>query len=98
MSQVYSNELAPSSTRPPHYSSRFAVDLPKSQQRVSYRVELEKGQDGWIIAKCPDVEGAISQGRNRDEALRNIVEAISIILEDTFGKKAQEFLILWEEK
>jgi predicted RNase H-like HicB family nuclease len=66
--------------------------------RQSYRVSLEKGQDGWIVAKCLDIVGAISQGKTREEALRNIVEAISAILEDTLGRQPPEFLVTWEEK
>jgi len=96
MSQAYEIELEASTTRL-HYTE-FDIKWSESQQKVSYRVVLRKGQDGWIVAKCLDVKGAISQGRNRDEALRNIVEAISVILEDTFGEQTPEFLIIWEEK
>jgi hypothetical protein len=45
-------------------------------------VVLKKSLDGWIIAKCVDVKGAVSQGRNFEEAVRNVIEAISAILED----------------
>jgi len=85
------------STASPRYS-RFDIELPvKSQQREIYRVKLEKGQDGWIVAKCLDVKGAISQGKNKDEALRNIVEAIEAVLEDIFHDQAPEFSIVLEE-
>lgn len=96
MSQMYAIEWDASTTRP-HYS-QLDVMVSRVQRRESYRVVLEKGQDGWIVAKCLDVKGAISQGKDREEALRNIVEAISAILEDAFGKNAPEFLITWEEK
>ncbi len=87
-----------STTSRPHYSS-FSVELPPIRQRVTYRVLLEKGQDGWIVAKCLDVKGAISQGKNREEALKNIIEAISAILEDIYeGKEIPEFMITWEER
>lgn len=42
---------------------------------------LRPGEDGWIIAECPVIPGCISQGRTRDEALRNIREAIDLCLE-----------------
>lgn len=67
------------------------------EPRVCYRVSLERGVDGWIIAKCLDIEGAISQGKTVDQALKNIVEAISAILEAR-GEGQREFLITWVEK
>jgi predicted RNase H-like HicB family nuclease len=66
--------------------------------RYCYRVILKKGFDGWIIAKCIDVKGAISQGKNVQEALRNIIEAISAILEDTYGEVREFSILLREEK
>ncbi|MEM3588218.1 MAG: type II toxin-antitoxin system HicB family antitoxin [Candidatus Jordarchaeaceae archaeon] len=96
MSQTYVMEWS-ASTASPHYS-RFLSEDYEIKQRKIYKVVLEKGQNGWIVAKCLDVEGAISQGKNKEEALRNIVEAISAILEDSFGEEAPEFFITWEEK
>jgi len=97
MAQVFSNTLE-ASTFDPRFSQIFDIPLPDNQMKLSYHVVLEKGQDDWIVAKSPDVEGAISQGKNKDEALRNIVEAISLLVEDRFGNKAKEFSISWEEK
>jgi len=45
---------------------------------------LKKGLNGWILAKCVDVKGAVSQGRNLEEAVR---KAISAILEDIYGEE-----------
>jgi len=44
-------------------------------------VLLRPGEDGWVVAECPVIPGCISQGRNRDEALVNIREAIGLCLE-----------------
>jgi predicted RNase H-like HicB family nuclease len=39
-------------------------------------------QDGpWFVAYCAEVPGANGQGRNRDECLANLREAIALILE-----------------
>ena len=46
--------------------------VPKSVVRVQYR----QGEDGWIIAECPDLPGCVSQGRSISEARRNIANAI----------------------
>jgi predicted RNase H-like HicB family nuclease len=40
-------------------------------------------QDGdWFIAYCPEISGANGQGRTKDECLKNLSEAIALILED----------------
>ena len=44
-------------------------------------VVLSKGEDGWIIATCPVIPGCTTQGRTRDEALKNAREAIELCLE-----------------
>ncbi len=46
-----------------------------------FPVILRPGEDGWTIAQCPVLDGCISQGRTRDEALANITEAIQTCLE-----------------
>ncbi len=85
------------STEPIHQTSfRIPVETPRA--RTIYHVRLEKGSDGWIVAKCTDIKGAISQGKTKDEALRNIVEAIAVILEDIYEGQQPEFSIIWEEK
>lgn len=50
---------------------------------------VQKGQDGYYVIECPVFEGCYSQGKTIDEALRNIREAIQLILEE---KKAQAIL------
>ena len=39
-------------------------------------VTLERAEDGWIVAECPALPGCVSQGRDEQEALENIREAI----------------------
>ncbi len=40
-------------------------------------------RDGrWFIASCPEVPGANGQGRTKAAALKNLAEAIPLILED----------------
>lgn len=43
---------------------------------------LWKGDDGLLVARCLEIPAAISQGKTRDEALQNIEEALSLVLED----------------
>ncbi|GEM_PF-542619 len=42
-----------------------------------FHVTLETAEDGWIIAECPAFPGCVSQGRDEQEALANIKEAIT---------------------
>lgn len=44
-------------------------------------VILERDETGMIVAACPAIPGCISQGRNEDEAIANIREAIVGCLE-----------------
>ncbi|MEA2838469.1 MAG: hypothetical protein QOD89_3019 [Bradyrhizobium sp.] len=46
-----------------------------------YLVTLIAGEDGYIVAECPALPGCVSQGKTREEALRNIQEAIEGIIE-----------------
>ena len=42
----------------------------------TYIVTLNPGEDGYIVAECPSLPGCVSQGKTREEALKNIREAI----------------------
>ncbi len=40
-------------------------------------------RDGkWYVAYCPEIPGANGQGKTKEEARRNLAEAIALILED----------------
>jgi predicted RNase H-like HicB family nuclease len=34
-------------------------------------------EEGWVVAECPALPGCVSQGRDEEEAIRNIREAIT---------------------
>lgn len=38
--------------------------------------------EGWFIAYCPEFPGANGQGKDKEEALQDLSEAIALILED----------------
>jgi predicted RNase H-like HicB family nuclease len=40
----------------------------------------EDGENGWIVATCPEVPGAITQGRTIEEARENLRDAIHEML------------------
>jgi len=45
------------------------------------KVVREKGEDGYVSAHCPSLKSCWSQGKTKDEALRNIRDAIDLYLE-----------------
>ncbi len=48
---------------------------------MKYRVILEQDEDGVYAAQVPALPACISQGASRDEAIKNIHEAIEVYLE-----------------
>jgi predicted RNase H-like HicB family nuclease len=45
-----------------------------------YTAIFEEGENGWIVASCPEVPGALTQGRTLDEARENLKDAIHEML------------------
>lgn len=43
---------------------------------MMFHVTLEHAEDGWIVAECPALPGCVSQGKDEEEALEHIREAI----------------------
>jgi predicted RNase H-like HicB family nuclease len=63
----------------------------------------EPDEEGWIVARVIEVPGALSQGRTREEARENVIDALRLMLtpddEDpaaTAGRREQLDLILAE--
>ena len=48
---------------------------------MNYSVILEPQDEGGYSVRCLELPGAISQGETKTEALKNIKEAITLILE-----------------
>ena len=40
------------------------------------QVFIHPGEDGYWVAECPSLPGCVSQGMTREEAVRNVKEAI----------------------
>ena len=66
--------------------------LRSSVRRVTQALRLtivfEPDEEGWIVASVPEVPGALSQGRTREEARENVIDALHGILELRFGEHA----------
>jgi predicted RNase H-like HicB family nuclease len=49
-------------------------------EHVELTIIFEPGDDGWIIATIPEVAGVFSQGRSRDDARANVIDALRLML------------------
>ena len=42
---------------------------------------IYSGEDNYWVAECPSLPGCISQGKTKEEAIKNIKEAINLYIE-----------------
>lgn len=55
----------------------------------------EPDEDGWIVARVLEVPGALSQGRTREEARENVLDALRTVLtpdDELRGRRSGEDL------
>jgi len=50
---------------------------------MTVKVVIQKGEDGYFSIHCPSLKSCWSQGKTKEEAFRNIREAIGLYLEPT---------------
>ncbi len=48
----------------------------------SFKVIIEKDEEGFFVADVPELEGCHTQAKSKKELLERIKEAISLCLED----------------
>jgi len=44
-------------------------------------VTIDRDEDGVWVVECPSIPGCVSQGKTKDQAIKNIEEAIALCLE-----------------
>ncbi|HEY3857964.1 MAG TPA: type II toxin-antitoxin system HicB family antitoxin [Verrucomicrobiae bacterium] len=44
-------------------------------------VTIDRDEDGVWIVECPSIPGCVSQGKTKQQAIKNIEEAIALCLE-----------------
>jgi predicted RNase H-like HicB family nuclease len=49
-------------------------------EQLDLTIVYEPGEDGWIVVSIPEVPGVFSQGRTRDEARENVIDALRLML------------------
>jgi predicted RNase H-like HicB family nuclease len=58
----------------------MADNLARVGGSVQVSIVYEDGGDGWIVASIPQVPGTHSQGRTREEARANVIDALKVML------------------
>jgi len=59
-------------------------------EELRMSILFEQGDDGFIVASVPEVPGALSQGRTREEARANVIDALRIVLWPEPGEVAAQ--------
>jgi predicted RNase H-like HicB family nuclease len=55
-------------------------------EALRFTIHFSDGGDGGIMAQVEEVPGAISQGRTREEARENVVDALRLMLKPEPGE------------
>ena len=56
-------------------------------EQLDLTIVYEPGEDGWVIASIPEVAGVFSQGRTREEARTNVIDALRLMLSPEPGEE-----------
>jgi len=54
---------------------------PTTLDRMKLSVTVDRDEDGMWVVECPSIPGCVSQGKTKEDALKNIKEAIALCLE-----------------
>ena len=66
-------------------SAERSATVSDMSESLQFTIVFEEGDEGWVVASVPEVPGAHSQGRTREEARANVIDALRGILELRFG-------------
>lgn len=55
-------------------------NMARMSESLELSIVYEDGGEGWIVASIPQVPGTRSQGRTRDEARANVIDALKVML------------------
>jgi predicted RNase H-like HicB family nuclease len=57
-----------------------AATVSSMDESLRFTIVYENGGEGWIMARVVEVPGAMSQGRTREEAHANALDALRLML------------------
>ena len=52
----------------------------REKSQLQLAIEFQRGESGYVVATCPQLEGCVGQGKDRNEALESITDGIAGIL------------------
>ena len=52
---------------------------------MKYTVIIEQGRESGYVVYCPALKGCVSQGETKEDALKNIKEAMEVYIEALVG-------------
>ena len=52
---------------------------------MKYTVIIEQGRESGYVVYCPALKGCVSQGETKEDALKNIREAMEVYIEALVG-------------
>lgn len=59
-------------------------------EQLDLTIVYESGENGWIVASIPEVDGVFSQGRTREEARANVIDALRLMLSPEPGEEVDQ--------
>lgn len=48
---------------------------------MKFPLTIDHDEDGVWVVECPSIPGCVNQGKTKDEAMKNVQEAIRLCLE-----------------
>jgi predicted RNase H-like HicB family nuclease len=48
---------------------------------MKFNITIERDEDGVFIAECPSIHGCVVMGKTKEEAVKNVRDAIEVCLE-----------------
>jgi predicted RNase H-like HicB family nuclease len=76
---VYGNKTWHESDKKTHDAAQLGLYEMTEPVRLTIRYS-EPDEEGWIVASVPEVPGALSQGKSREEARENVLDALRTVL------------------
>jgi len=58
------------------------INIYKKYKGTQIPLIVEKDEDGFYVVECPLFDGCYTQGKTIDEALKNIREVLSLVLQE----------------
>ncbi len=62
-----------------------------------YHINIEKDADsGWLVVQCVEHPEALSQGKTIDECIKNIREALDLVLEEKASRANKKAKLIFQ--